>query len=65
MNMIFILFQEKLTTKIYCLGLLALPMGLILLQGDVGSAITYAAFIFVLYREGLSPYYLIAGKPVK
>jgi rod shape determining protein RodA len=43
------------------LGLLILPMALILLQGDVGSAVTYVAFIFVLYREGLTGYVLIIG----
>lgn len=30
-----------------------LPVALILMQPDVGSAMVYAAFIFVLYREGL------------
>ncbi len=43
------------------LGILLLPMALILLQGDVGSAVTYVAFIFVLYREGLTGYVLIIG----
>lgn len=43
------------------LGLLLVPMALILLQGDVGSAVTYVAFIFVLYREGLTGYVLVIG----
>ncbi len=43
------------------LGLLLFPMALILLQGDVGSAVTYVAFIFVLYREGLTGYVLVIG----
>ncbi|MGE0087928.1 MAG: rod shape-determining protein RodA [Bacteroidales bacterium] len=34
--------------------LIAIPALLILLQNDTGSALVYAAFIFVLYREGLS-----------
>ncbi len=34
--------------------LIAVPALLILLQNDTGSALVYAAFIFVLYREGLS-----------
>ncbi len=33
--------------------IIALPMGLILLQNDTGSAMVYASFILVLYREGL------------
>lgn len=43
------------------LGILLLPMALILLQGDVGSAVTYVAFVFVLYREGLTGYVLVIG----
>jgi rod shape determining protein RodA len=34
--------------------IIAVPALLILLQNDTGSALVYAAFIFVLYREGLS-----------
>ncbi len=43
------------------LGILFLPMALILLQGDVGSAVSYVAFVFVLYREGLSGFVLVFG----
>lgn len=43
------------------LGILLIPMALILLQGDVGSAVSYVAFIFVLYREGLTGYVLVFG----
>ena len=39
-------------------SILLLPMVLILLQPDAGSAIIYVAFIFVLYREGLSGVFL-------
>jgi rod shape determining protein RodA len=53
--------MERFSTKLICIGLLGLPMGLILLQGDVGSAVTYVAFIFVLYREGLSGNVLVFG----
>ena len=53
--------MERFSTKIIVLGLIGLPMGLILLQGDVGSALTYVAFILVLYREGLSGMVLVIG----
>jgi rod shape determining protein RodA len=53
--------MERFSTKLSVLGLIGLPMGLILLQGDVGSALTYVAFIFVLYREGLSGMVLVIG----
>lgn len=38
-----------------------LPVLLILAQPDPGSALIYTAFIFPLYREGLSEGYLILG----
>lgn len=53
--------MDQLSTKLSCIGLLLLPMSLILLQGDVGSAVTYVAFILVLYREGMSGNVLIIG----
>lgn len=34
-------------------GMLALPMLIIILQNDTGSALVYAAFLFMFYREGL------------
>jgi rod shape determining protein RodA len=39
--------------------IIGLPMGLILLQHDAGSALVFCALIFVLYREGLSSLFLI------
>ncbi|GGE26283.1 rod shape-determining protein RodA [Psychroflexus planctonicus] len=41
--------------------LMLLPMALIMLQPDAGSALIYLAFIFPLYREGLPSFYLIVG----
>ncbi len=38
-----------------------LPALIIIPQPDPGSALVYASFFFVLYREGLSPIYLILG----
>lgn len=42
-------------------AILVLPIFLIILQPDAGSALVFLSLIFVLYREGLSPYLLIAG----
>jgi rod shape determining protein RodA len=53
--------MERFSTKLSVFGLIGLPLGLILLQGDVGSALTYVAFILVLYREGLSGMVLVIG----
>ncbi len=52
---------QQLGTKLLAFGIVLTPILLILLQGDVGSAITFSAFVLVLYREGLSPYVLIFG----
>jgi len=40
-------------------GIIALPMLLIMLQPDTGSTLVFCSLIFVLYREGLSPWFLI------
>lgn len=41
--------------------IIALPALIILPQPDAGSAMVYAAFLFPLYREGLSGVYLFLG----
>lgn len=41
--------------------LIFLPMVCILLQKETGSALVYLAFFFMLYREGMSGYILLAG----
>jgi rod shape determining protein RodA len=40
-------------------GIILLPMLLIKMQPDDGSTLVFCSLIFVLYREGLSPYFLI------
>lgn len=40
---------------------LLIPAALLLLQKDTGSALVYASFVLVYYREGLSVNYLIYG----
>jgi len=41
--------------------MIAVPMGLIILQKDFGTAIVFASFLLVYYREGMSPFILIVG----
>lgn len=43
------------------LGLILLPMLLIMMQKETGSALVYLAFFLVLYREGMSGYILLTG----
>jgi rod shape determining protein RodA len=40
-------------------AIILLPMMLIKMQPDDGSTLVFCSLIFVLYREGLSPYFLI------
>ncbi len=47
-------------------ALLLVPIAVILLQNDMGSALVYCSFLLVLYREGLNPWvyyalFLIVG----
>lgn len=40
-------------------AIIGFPMLLIMLQPDAGSTLVFSALLFVLYREGISPYFLI------
>lgn len=40
--------------------ILGLPVLIIILQNDTGSAVVYAAFLFVLYREGFNNWVYVA-----
>lgn len=56
--------MENLKTKAIAGALIAFPALLILLQNDTGSALVFGAFVFVLYREGLSGNILMIGVAV-
>ena len=53
--------MEDMKTKIFAGAIVAFPAIIILLQNDTGSAMVFAAFIFVLYREGLTQNVLLFG----
>lgn len=42
-------------------GLIGLPMVLILLQKDTGTALVFGCFMVVFFREGMSPFLMIVG----
>ncbi|SDM44384.1 rod shape determining protein RodA [Daejeonella rubra] len=50
---------QDLKTQLVAAFIILLPTALILLQPDAGSALTFSSLIFVLYREGLSGYFLV------
>ena len=53
--------MEDFETKLKAGLIIFTPFILILLQNDTGSALVFTAFIFVLYREGLSGNILLFG----
>lgn len=52
---------KSIATRVKVLLIIGLPAGLILLQPDVGTLLVFAAYVFALYREGLSGNILIVG----
>lgn len=52
---------RNLRSQLIVLGMLGLPVLLIMLQPDAGSALVFGSFLIVLFREGLSPNYYIVG----
>ena len=56
-NMRFVTWREHLTAY----AILGLPLLLVAGQGDAGSCLVFAAFIFVLNREGLSDLVIYLG----
>ena len=55
---------RKWRDKWKAFAIIGLPMMIVLIQGDAGSAIVFAVFALVLFREGLESYYLIIGGSV-
>jgi rod shape determining protein RodA len=53
--------MEDLRTKLIAGMIIAIPAIIILMQNDTGSALVFGAFIFVLYREGLTQNVLLFG----
>lgn len=52
---------QQMNSKLIATAIIAVPAGLIMLQPDTGTVLVFAAFILVLYREGLSGNILLLG----
>ncbi|KWW29556.1 MAG: rod shape-determining protein RodA [bacterium P3] len=52
---------HKRNVQLTVLALIGIPMGLVLLQHDTGSALVFLCFFIPLYREGLSPALFVIG----
>ena len=44
---------RKRKSRLVAYAIILIPMALVLLQNDTGSALVFVSFIFVLYREGM------------
>lgn len=53
--------MDNLRNQAMLFGIIGLPMMLILLQKDTGTALVFTSFIFVFFREGMSPFLMVVG----
>lgn len=53
--------MDNLRNQLTLFVIIGVPAILIILQGDTGTAMVFAAFMLVFYREGMSPFLLILG----
>lgn len=54
-------FEKKRRDQYISAAIILAPMVIILLQNETGSTLVFFSFIFVLYREGLPGWILLAG----
>lgn len=52
---------DRFQNHLALFGIIALPAGLIIAQGDTGTAMVFSIFLLVFFREGQSPIYLSVG----
>lgn len=52
---------RKFNVKLIAFSMILLPMALVLLQNDTGSALVFFAFFLMLYREGLPTWIIAMG----
>ncbi len=53
--------MDNLRNQTVLFAMIGLPMALILLQKDTGTAMVFASFMVVFFREGMSPFLMIVG----
>jgi rod shape determining protein RodA len=52
---------RKFTSQLKAFAIIGIPLVLIMLQPDAGSALIYLSFVIPLYREGLPHFYITIG----
>lgn len=53
--------MDMFRNQVMAFALIVVPIGLILLQKDTGTALVFTVFVLVFYREGMSPFLLLVG----
>lgn len=53
--------MDNMRNQAVLFGMIGLPMVLILLQKDTGTALVFTSFMVVFFREGMSPFLIIVG----
>lgn len=53
--------MDNLRNQLTLFALIGIPMLLILLQKDTGTALVFTAFVLVFFREGMSPILILIG----
>jgi len=53
--------MDNLRNQFMLFVLIGIPMVLILLQKDTGTALVFTVFVLVFFREGMSPFLIIVG----
>ena len=53
--------MDNFRNQIILFIMIGLPMVLVLLQKDTGTALVFTSFVLVFFREGMSPFLMIVG----
>lgn len=53
--------MDNIRNQVMLFGIIAIPVMLIILQKDFGTAMVFSVFLLVFYREGQSPFFLLVG----
>jgi rod shape determining protein RodA len=53
--------MDNIRNQVILFAIIGIPVVLILLQKDFGTAMVFATFLLVFYREGQSPFFLLVG----
>ena len=52
---------DELKTQLTGFAIFGIPLFLVVLQGDLGTAMVFGSLVFVMFREGMHPVILIVG----